>query len=110
MAAGPGRPRPPVGGPAQPPATSSGSWNQRFRPAPCIFTSDSGSATNWYARYIDCRGGCGSSLSGTLATMLPGVPYAIAAKFAFPDRPVIGFTGDGAFSMLGMNELFTVKR
>ena len=51
-----------------------------------------------------------SSLSGTLATMLPGVPYAIAAKFAFPDRPVIGFTGDGAFEMLGMNELLTVKR
>jgi pyruvate dehydrogenase (quinone) len=42
--------------------------------------------------------------------MLPGVPYAIGAKFAFPDRPVIGFTGDGAFSMLGMNELLTVKR
>jgi pyruvate dehydrogenase (quinone) len=42
--------------------------------------------------------------------MLPGVPYAIGAKFAFPDRPVIAFTGDGAFSMLGMNELLTVKR
>jgi pyruvate dehydrogenase (quinone) len=42
--------------------------------------------------------------------MVPGVPYAIGAKFAYPDRPVIGFTGDGAFSMLGMNELLTVKR
>jgi pyruvate dehydrogenase (quinone) len=83
--------------------------NQRL-PERCIFTSDSGSATNWYARYVDLREGMQSSLSGTLATMLPGVPYAIGAKFAFPDRPVIGFTGDGAFSMLGMNELLTVKR
>jgi pyruvate dehydrogenase (quinone) len=38
------------------------------------------------------------------------VPYAIGAKFAFPDRPVIAFTGDGAFEMLGMNELLTVRR
>jgi pyruvate dehydrogenase (quinone) len=83
--------------------------NRRL-PERCIFTSDSGSATNWYARYIDLQEGMQASLSGTLATMLPGVPYAIGAKFAFPDRPVIGFTGDGAFSMLGMNELLTVKR
>ncbi|HLI23575.1 MAG TPA: thiamine pyrophosphate-requiring protein [Acidimicrobiales bacterium] len=83
--------------------------NQRL-PDNCIFTSDSGSATNWFARYIDLRAGMQSSLSGTLATMVPGVPYAIGAKFAFPDRPVIAFTGDGAFSMLGMNELLTVKR
>jgi pyruvate dehydrogenase (quinone) len=82
----------------------------RRTPDDCIFTSDSGSATNWYARYIDLRAGMRASLSGTLATMVPGVPYAIGAKFAFPDRPVIGFTGDGAFSMLGMNELLTVKR
>ena len=41
--------------------------------------------------------------------MLPGVPYAISAKFAFPERPVIAFSGDGAFQMLGMNELLTVK-
>jgi pyruvate dehydrogenase (quinone) len=82
--------------------------NQRL-PDNCIFTSDSGSATNWFARYIDLRSGMRSSLSGTLATMVPGVPYAISAKFAYPDRPVIAFTGDGAFSMLGMNELLTVK-
>ncbi len=75
-----------------------------------ITTSDSGSATNWWARYITLREGMSASLSGTLATMVPGVPYAIGAKFAFPDRPVIAFTGDGAFSMLGMNELLTVKR
>jgi pyruvate dehydrogenase (quinone) len=83
--------------------------NQRL-PDNCIFTSDSGSATNWFARQIDLRAGMQSSLSGTLATMVPGVPYAIGAKFAYPDRPVIAFTGDGAFSMLGMNELLTVKR
>ena len=83
--------------------------NQRL-PDGCIFTSDSGSATNWYARQVDLREGMQSSLSGTLATMVPGVPYAIGAKFAFPDRPVIAFTGDGAFEMLGMNELLTVKR
>jgi pyruvate dehydrogenase (quinone) len=83
--------------------------NKRL-PDRCIMTSDSGSATNWWARYIAMREGMQASLSGTLATMLPGVPYAIAAKFAYPDRPVIAFTGDGAFSMLGMNELLTVVR
>jgi pyruvate dehydrogenase (quinone) len=81
----------------------------KLLPDNVVMTSDSGSATNWWARYIVSRGDMRSSLSGTLATMLPGVPYAIAAKFAHPDRPVIAFTGDGAFEMLGMNELLTVK-
>jgi pyruvate dehydrogenase (quinone) len=75
-----------------------------------IISSDSGSATNWYARHCHLREGMRGSLSGTLATMCPGVPYAIGAKFAHPDRPVIGLTGDGAFQMLGMNELLTVVR
>ncbi len=79
-------------------------------PQNMITTSDSGSATNWWARHVHAREGQRFSLSGTLATMLPGVPYAIAAKFAYPDRPVVAFAGDGAFSMLGMNELLTVKR
>jgi pyruvate dehydrogenase (quinone) len=83
--------------------------NKRL-PDNVIMTSDSGSATNWYARHCEIREGMRSSLSGTLATMVPGVPYAISAKFAHPGRPVIGFTGDGAFTMLGMNELLTVKR
>jgi pyruvate dehydrogenase (quinone) len=83
--------------------------NRRL-PDNVIMTSDSGSATNWYARHCMIREGMRGSLSGTLATMVPGVPYAISAKFAHPDRPVIGFTGDGAFQMLGMNELITVKR
>ncbi|HVV76415.1 MAG TPA: thiamine pyrophosphate-requiring protein [Mycobacteriales bacterium] len=83
--------------------------NKRL-PDNVIITSDSGSATNWYARHCQIREGMRGSLSGTLATMVPGVPYAISAKFAHPDRPVIGLTGDGAFTMLGMNELLTVKR
>jgi pyruvate dehydrogenase (quinone) len=82
--------------------------NRRL-PDDVIITSDSGSATNWYARHCMLREGMRGSLSGTLATMLPGVPYAISAKFAHPGRPVIGLTGDGAFQMLGMNELLTVK-
>jgi len=78
-------------------------------PSNTIMTSDSGSATNWWARHIKMREDMRGSLSGTLATMVPGVPYAIGAKFAYPERPVIAFTGDGAFEMLGMNELLTVK-
>jgi pyruvate dehydrogenase (quinone) len=83
-------------------------FNKRV-PDGCVMTSDSGSATNWWARHVQIRKGMRGSLSGTLATMVPGVPYAIGAKFAFPDKPVVAFTGDGAFEMLGMNELLTVK-
>ena len=79
-------------------------------PEDAIVTADSGSSTNWYARQLKLRKGNLASLSGTLATMVPGVPYAIAAKFAHPGRPVICFVGDGAFQMLGMNEMLTVKR
>jgi pyruvate dehydrogenase (quinone) len=75
-----------------------------------ILTSDSGSAANWYARNIKLRKGMMGSLSGTLATMGPGVPYAIAAKFAYPDRPVFALVGDGAFQMNGMNELITIAK
>jgi pyruvate dehydrogenase (quinone) len=79
-------------------------------PDDAIVSADSGSSTNWYARQLRLKQGNLASLSGTLATMVPGVPYAIAAKFAHPDRPVIAFVGDGAFQMLGMNEMLTVKR
>ncbi len=61
-----------------------------------IVTADSGSAANWYARQLRFRDGMRGSLSGTLATMGPGVPYGIGAKFGCPDRPVIVFAGDGA--------------
>jgi pyruvate dehydrogenase (quinone) len=79
-------------------------------PEDAIVCADSGSSTNWFARDLKLRGGNRASLSGTLATMGPGTPYAIAAKFAYPSRPVIAFVGDGAFQMNGMNELITIKR
>jgi pyruvate dehydrogenase (quinone) len=70
-------------------------------PDDCILTADSGSATNWWARQLKLRKGMKTALSGTLATMCPGVPYALAAKFAYPERPVIASLGDGAMQMLG---------
>jgi pyruvate dehydrogenase (quinone) len=75
-----------------------------------ILTCDSGSSANWYARDLKIRQGMMASLSGGLATMGPGVPYAIAAKFAHPDRPVIALVGDGAFQMNGMNEVLTIGK
>lgn len=75
-----------------------------------ILTSDSGSCANWFARDLQLRRGMMASLSGSLATMGPGVPYAIAAKFAHPDRPVIAFVGDGAMQMNGNAELLTIVK
>jgi len=77
-------------------------------PDDCILTADSGSATNWWARHLKLRKGMKAALSGTLATMCPGVPYALAAKFAYPDRPVIAALGDGAMQMLGNNALVDI--
>src|SRR3954454_15427645 len=79
-------------------------------PDHAILLADSGSATNWWARHLKMRRGMKSALSGTLATMCPAVPYALAAKFAYPDRPVIACLGDGAFQMLGVNALIDVAR
>jgi pyruvate dehydrogenase (quinone) len=79
-------------------------------PDNCILTCDSGSAANWYARDLKIRQGMMASLSGGLATMGPGVPYAISAKFAYPDRVVIAMVGDGAMQMNGMNELITIGK
>jgi pyruvate dehydrogenase (quinone) len=79
-------------------------------PEDAIVTADSGSSTNWYARNLKIRGRMRGSLSGTLATMGPGVPYAIGAKFAHPDRPVIALVGDGAMQMNGLAELITIAR
>src|SRR5437763_7433301 len=79
-------------------------------PDNCILTCDSGSAANWYARDIRIRRGMMASLSGGLATMGPGVPYAIAAKFAHPDRVAIALVGDGAMQMNGMNGLITIAK
>lgn len=79
-------------------------------PDRAILASDSGSSANWYARDIKMRRGMMGSLSGGLASMGAGVPYAIAAKFAYPDRPVIAMVGDGAMQMNGMAELITAKK
>jgi pyruvate dehydrogenase (quinone) len=79
-------------------------------PAQAIVTADSGSSTNWYARCVRFRSDTRGSLSGTLATMGSGVPYAIGAKFAHPDRPVIALVGDGAMQMNGLAELLTIAR
>jgi pyruvate dehydrogenase (quinone) len=86
-------------------------WELSARlPDGAILAADSGSVANWYARDLKLRKGMMASLSGTLATMGPGVPYAIAAKFAHPNRPVIALVGDGAFQMNGMNELITIAK
>lgn len=75
-----------------------------------ILSSDSGSAANWFARDLKVKRGMMASLSGNLATMGPGVPYAIAAKFAYPERPVIALVGDGAMQMNGINEVITIQK
>jgi pyruvate dehydrogenase (quinone) len=79
-------------------------------PDNCIISCDSGSAANWYARDLKIRQGMMASLSGGLATMGPGVPYAIAAKFAHPERVAIALIGDGAMQMNGLNELVTIGK
>jgi pyruvate dehydrogenase (quinone) len=79
-------------------------------PERTIITSDSGSCANWYARDIKIRRGMMASLSGGLASMGAAVPYAIAAKFAHPDRPVVALVGDGAMQMNNMAELITVAK
>jgi pyruvate dehydrogenase (quinone) len=75
-----------------------------------LMTADSGSGTNWYARHVRMRGTMRGTLSGTLATMGCGVPYAIGAKYAHPDRPVVAMVGDGAMQMNGINELITIGK
>ena len=86
-------------------------WELSSRlPDNCILSSDSGSSANWFARNLKIREGMMASLSGNLATMCPGVPYAIAAKFAHPDRVSIALVGDGAMQMLGNNGLITISK
>ncbi len=85
------------------------SLNQRL-PDRAVVTADAGTTADWYGHHIRLRRGQLGNLSGRLATMLAAMPYAMAAKFAHPDRPVVCTIGDGAFQMLGMNGLLTVKR
>ncbi|MBZ5715679.1 thiamine pyrophosphate-requiring protein [Nannocystis pusilla] len=79
-------------------------------PDRCIVTADSGTSANWFARDLKFRRGMMASLSGGLATMGPAIPYAIAAKFAYPDRPVVACVGDGAMQMNGLNGLITIAK
>ncbi|MCG3116425.1 MAG: thiamine pyrophosphate-requiring protein [Candidatus Manganitrophus sp. SA1] len=79
-------------------------------PENAILCCDTGTVTHWYARDIKIRRGMMASVSGTLATMGPGIPYAIAAKFAFPDRPVFAIVGDGTMQMNGNSEMITVAK
>jgi pyruvate dehydrogenase (quinone) len=79
-------------------------------PDDVVLTADSGSGTNWWARHLKLRKGMKAALSGTLATMAPGVPYVLGAKFTYPDRPVIATVGDGSMQMLGLNALLDVAK
>ncbi len=79
-------------------------------PDDALLAADSGSGTNWYARHVRVRGSIRGTLSGTLATMGCGVPYAIGAKFAHPGRPVVAMVGDGAMQMNGLAELITIAK
>jgi pyruvate dehydrogenase (quinone) len=74
-----------------------------------VLTSDSGTIATWAARHFDIRGRREFYLSGNLATMAPGLPYAIAAQWAHPGRQCIALIGDGGFAML-MAELDTAVR
>jgi len=74
-----------------------------------IISSDSGTITTWWARQIVARRGQMFSLSGTLATMAPGLPYTIAAQVAYPNRQCVAFVGDGGFSMLMADFVTAVK-
>ncbi|HEX4142803.1 MAG TPA: thiamine pyrophosphate-dependent enzyme [Pirellulales bacterium] len=82
--------------------------NKRL-PDNAIVSCDSGTITTWWARHIRSKRGQMHSVSGTLATMACGLPYTIAAQIAFPDRPCIGFVGDGGFSMLMCEFMTAVK-
>jgi len=79
-------------------------------PDNCIVTADAGSCAAWYARDVKLRRGMMGSLSGGLSTMGSAVPYAIAAKEAYPERAVIALVGDGAMQMNGINGLVTVAQ
>jgi pyruvate dehydrogenase (quinone) len=86
-------------------------WELSSRlPDNCVLTADSGSGTNWYARDLRIRRGMMASVSGGMASMGCAVPYAIAAKFAYPERAVIALAGDGAMQMNGNAELITIAK
>jgi pyruvate dehydrogenase (quinone) len=79
-------------------------------PDNAILTADSGSVANWYARDLKIRRGMKASLSGGLASLGAGTPYAVAGKMAYPDRTVIACMGDGAMQMNGLNVMITISK
>jgi pyruvate dehydrogenase (quinone) len=79
-------------------------------PDNAVITADSGSVANWYARDLKMRRGMKASLSGGLASLGAGTPYAVAAKMAFPNRTVIACMGDGAMQMNGLNVMITISK
>ncbi|HVV59623.1 MAG TPA: thiamine pyrophosphate-requiring protein [Gaiellaceae bacterium] len=79
-------------------------------PDDAILAADSGTSADWFARDLKLKPSHLASLSGTLATMGPGIPYAIAAKFTHPNRPAVALVGDGAMQMNGMAELITAAK
>jgi pyruvate dehydrogenase (quinone) len=79
-------------------------------PDNAIITADSGSVANWYARDLKMRRGMKASLSGGLASLGAGTPYAVAGKMAYPDRTVIACMGDGAMQMNGINVMITISK
>jgi pyruvate dehydrogenase (quinone) len=86
-------------------------WELSARlPADVMLAGDSGSSTVWYARDLRLRRGMLATLSGTLATMGSALPYALAAKLAYPNRPAIAIAGDGAMQMNGINALISVAQ
>jgi len=78
-------------------------------PSDAIVSCDSGTITTWWARHIPVKRGQMHSVSGTLATMACGLPYAIAAQVAYPERMCVAFVGDGGFTML-MGEFVTAVK
>ncbi|HEX4692038.1 MAG TPA: thiamine pyrophosphate-requiring protein [Solirubrobacteraceae bacterium] len=86
-------------------------WELSSRlPDGAMVLADSGSSTNWFARQLRLRRGMRAALSGTLATMGPAMPYAVAAKFAYPDRVAVAIEGDGSMQMNGINSLIDAAR
>lgn len=86
-------------------------WELSIRaPSNALFAVDTGMSTTFFARAVKARAGMKMAVSGSLATMGPAISYAIAAKFAFPERPAFALVGDGAMQMLGMNGLITVGK
>lgn len=82
----------------------------RVLPDDLVIAGDCGTATFWFAKYLDVKRGMLASLSGTLATMGSALPYALAAKINYSDRPVLALVGDGAMQMNGLNMLITVAQ